>query len=363
MARYGFYKCIDALNKKVLLNLGSNIGILIIGHGSRNSHAISEFATLVESIKSFFPSVPFEYGYLEFSLPTITQALDSLREKSVEKVIAIPAMLFAAGHAKNDIPSVLNTYSVKTGLEIVYGRELGIDNCMISAAGERVKEAIDLSPQFPIDKTMLVVVGRGSSDPDANSNVSKITRMLVESIGFAWGETVFSGVTFPLVEPGLRQLTKLGFKRIIIFPYFLFSGVLVSRIRKYVQIVSLDNPAIEFINSSYLGDHPKVVETFLARISEAFTGDTSMNCALCKYRSNLLGFEKEVGLPQVSHHNHVEGIMELCNLCDKECTGECESEKTNLKHEHEHEHEHALYPHAQHPFGPVTLRSSKTGKI
>ena len=63
-----------------------------------------------------------------------------------------------------------------------------------------------------VAETLLVVVGRGSSDPDANSNVTKITRMLVEGFGFGWGETVYSGVTFPLVEPGLRQLTNLGFK-------------------------------------------------------------------------------------------------------------------------------------------------------
>ena len=34
-----------------------------------------------------------------------------------------------------------------------------------------------------------------------------------------------------------------------------------------------------------------------------------MNCALCKYREQILGFEAEVGLPQESHHHHVEGIL------------------------------------------------------
>jgi len=36
-----------------------------------------------------------------------------------KKIIAIPAMLFAAGHVKNDIPSLLMNYSSKTGMEIV----------------------------------------------------------------------------------------------------------------------------------------------------------------------------------------------------------------------------------------------------
>ncbi len=347
------------------LHPNNNIGVLIIGHGSRNVHASNEFAELAKSIQSLLPSVPVTYGYLEFSRPIISEALDTLRDLSVTKVIAIPAMLFAAGHAKNDIPAVLNAYSARTGLEIIYGRELGVDNSLISAAGERIIEAIKSNSAVNLDETLLVVVGRGSSDPDANSNVSKITRMLVESIGFAWGSTVYSGVTFPLVEPGLRHLLRIGFRRIIIFPYFLFSGVLVSRIRRQVNEVSKDNPEIEFINAGYLGNHPKVRETFLARINEALSGDTSMNCSLCKYRSNLLGFENEVGFPQESHHHHVEGLMQGCDLCKEECTGECESLEADKKGKelNHHTHTHAHYPHAKHPLGPVTLRSYKMGEL
>ncbi len=342
------------MTKTVLHKLDPSIGILIVGHGSRNLLAIKEFAILANSIKASFPGIPFEYGYLEFARPIISEALDRLKNKSIKKIIAIPAMLFAAGHAKNDIPALLNSYGEKNGIEIIYGRELGINNLMISAAGQRINESIKAASSHPISETLLVVVGRGSSDPDANSNVSKITRLLVEGIGFGWGQTVYSGVTFPLVKPGLRNLVKLGFGRIIVFPYFLFSGVLVSRIRKQTKEIASENPNIEFLNANYLGAHPLVIETFLERVNEVFSGDNSMNCSLCKYRSDLLGFEKEVGLPQISHHHHVEGI-ESCTLCESECTSECELiEKTN----NEHEHARLPYPHSNHPFGPVTLHSS-----
>ncbi len=345
--------------------LDHNIGILIIGHGSRNIHATKEFEQLAESIKSLLPSNPFAFGFLEFSRPIISESLDYLRERGVTKVIAIPAMLFAAGHAKNDIPAVLRNYSNKTGLEILYGRELGINNLMISAAAERVNEAVISANERSNEKMLLVVVGRGSSDPDANSNVSKITRMLVESLGFAWGETVFSGVTFPLVETGLRHLVKLDFRKVVVFPYFLFSGVLVTRIRNNVQLVAADNPEIKFINASYLGDHPKVIETFMERIVEVLEGNNVMNCSLCKYRSNLFGFEKEVGLIQSSHHHHVEGIDQSCHLCEHECTGECDliNESSLTTHIHNHSHVKSVYPNASHPLGPVTLRTSKADEI
>ena len=139
-------------------------GVLICGHGSRNRLAVEEFEGLARGLKARIPDLPVEYGFLEFAQPILREALDRLRAQGVEKVLAIPAMLFAAGHAKNDIPSVLNTYSAETGLEIDYGRELGVDRLMIAAAGARIREALMAAAPCPAADTLLVVVGRGSSD-------------------------------------------------------------------------------------------------------------------------------------------------------------------------------------------------------
>ena len=370
---------LDNLDSK----LNNKFAILICGHGSKNKLAISEFQELTKLIQKRYSNILVEYGFLEFAKPSLIDALEKLRERSIKKVIAIPAMLFAAGHVKNDIPSLLMNYSSKTGIEIIYGRELGINNLMISAACERVKDVFKQNNTLKPEESLLVVVGRGSSDPDANSNVSKITRMIVEGIGLGWGETVFSGVTFPLVEPGLNNVVRLGYKNIIIFPYFLFSGVLVTRIKRQSDLVAINNPDISFIHAKYLSSQSYVVETFVERIEEILNnkGENFMNCSTCKYRSNLVGFEKEVGLVQESHHDHVEGLGISCDLCDPECNGACEmqnqiprhnhenlnlSEGDYLQHEHlegkQHEHHlhrhhhHSIYPNSKHPLGPVTLR-------
>lgn len=315
-------------------------GIMICGHGSRDEGAVAEFEKLALGIRKRSNGIPVEYGFLEFATPVIKDGLAALVNQGVTDVLAVPGMLFAAGHAKNDIPSVLNTWSAENdAIDIRYGRELAIDPKMLKAAADRIQEALDSAiDNVPVEETMLVVIGRGASDPDANSNVAKVMRMLWEGFGFGWGETAYSGVTFPLIEPGLEHAAKLGYRRIVVFPYFLFTGVLMRRIYDYTDVVADRHPHIEFIKAPYLNDHPMVIETFMERIDEIQRGENNMNCQLCKYREQVLGFEMEVGLAQESHHHHVEGIG----------TGEGHS------HDHGdgHDHHHHPYPHADHPLGP-----------
>ena len=343
----------------------SKLAVMLCGHGSRDEGAITEFGAIAETLKGRF-DWPMEYGFLEFATPIIRDGLDKLRDGGATQILAVPGMLFAAGHVKNDVPSVLNTYAAQNGVEIKFGRDLGIDTRMVRAAGERVKEAMAAADAehgvVPPHETLLGTVRRGASDPDANSNVAKVSRMLWEGLGFGWGETAYSGVTFPLVKPALEHVVKLGFKRVLVFPYFLFTGILVRRIYDATDEVAAQHPDIQFVKAGYLNDHPLVVDTFVDRVHEILEGTGNMNCQACKYRDQVLGFEAEVGLKQESHHHHVEGIG----------TGEGHSHDHDHEHAHDHAHGHSHdhghghdhadghghhpYPHADHPLGPKTLK-------
>ena len=372
-------------------------GVMICGHGSRSQSAVDEFKVLAEKLPAYLPDDwMVDYGYLEFANPVIRDGLDNLRNSGCEKILAVPGMLFAAMHAKNDIPTVLNTYATKHDIEVSYGRELGVDPKMIAAAAARIQESLDAAGgDVPLHDTCLVVIGRGASDPDANGNVAKIARLLWEGMGFGWCEIGYSGVTFPLVEPCLQHVAKLPYKRVVVFPYFLFSGILIDRIYGFTDQVAAEYPDIEFIKAPYLGDHPKVLETFAERILEqngpvpipncgtcgyrtqvlaldggetreitpaerlselraagkdhpAFADVPPPTCVLCKYRTQILGFEAEVGALQESHHHHVEGQgasapgsnVADCALCDTFCTGVCRLQADHGHHHHHHDHHH-----------------------
>ena len=337
----------------------ADIGVMICGHGSRDEAAVREFGVLADKVARRFPEWPVEHGFLEFATPIIREGLDKLRTSGVKRIIAVPGMLFSAGHVKNDVASVLNTYAAEyagEGLEVIYGKPLGIDPKMLKAAAGRIDEAEKgAKTEVPRGETLLVVVGRGTTDPDANSDINKVARMLWEGMGFGWGEACFSGVTFPLVAPGLEHAARLGYRRIIVFPYFLFTGILVDRIYSVTDEIAARFPEIEFIKAPYLNDHSLVIETFAERILGVIEGDVNMNCQLCKYREQVLGFEAHAGLPQASHHHHVEGIG----------TGAAHTPDHDHHHDHDHHghhhdhgHSHAAvpgrpaHPHAHHPHGP-----------
>lgn len=307
----------------------SRIGVMVCGHGSRDQAACDEFRRVVARIGAALPEWPVEMGYLEFARPIIRDGLDALRTRGVEQVLAVPGMLFAAGHVKNDVPSVLNAYAAEHGLSIRMGRALGIDAKLLQAARDRIEAALQRAERdVGLDETCLVVIGRGTSDSDANGNVAKVTRMLWEGMGFAHAEVGYSGVAHPRTEVAVERATRLGFRRIVVFPYFLFTGVLVRRIYAAADAVAARHPEVEIVKAHYLDDHPLVVETFVARIRGILAGDVAMNCALCKYRVQIPGFERDLGAPQESHHHHVEGIG------------------TDVGHDHHHHHAHGHHQHS-----------------
>ena len=286
------------------------IGVMICGHGSRDVDAITEFDTLARHMRERLPQYVVESGYLEFARPVIHDGLTKLMAAGVSRILAVPGMLFAAGHVKNDLPSEINSFAAEhPGLDIRYGRELAIDPKLLRAAADRIAEAEAKGrPEIDRKDTLLLVVGRGTNDSDANSNIAKVSRMLWEGMGFGWAEIAFSGVATPLVDQALERCTRLGYGRIIVFPYFLFTGILVKRIYAWTREAAAAHPNVEFLEAPYLNDHPMVLESFTERVQEILDGSAQMNCQLCKYREQMVGYESAVGAVQAGHHHHVRGI-------------------------------------------------------
>jgi sirohydrochlorin cobaltochelatase len=292
--------------------------VLLCGHGSRDPDAIGEFEIAATALRRRLAPQDFATGYLEFARPTIQQGLADLMARGARRILAVPGMLFAASHVKNDLPWEMNSFmAANPGIEVRLGRDLAIDPKLLAAAADRIAAAV---PDRRED-ALLLVVGRGTNDPDANSNIAKLARMLWEGMGFGWAEAAFSGVAHPRVDAALDRAARLGFRRIVVFPYFLFTGILVKRIYDQTAAAAARIHGTEFIKAGYLRDHEMVIDAFVDRVAEFDGGDPTMNCQLCKYRTRIIGYEDAAGTPQQGHHHHVRGA--------------------GIGHDHGHDHDHS----------------------
>ena len=293
----------------------ASFGIVVAGHGSRDPDGIREFEALIELIRARAPQHVVSHGYLEFASPTIDQAVAASLAAGVTQVAMVPGVLLAATHAKNDMPSELLTYArAHPEIDFHFGAPLGLHPLLLQLVQERIIAAESASPHtVRRDETCLVLVGRGTTDPDANGEVAKFARMLEEGMGFGAASVCYSGTAKPLVVDGLRAAAKMGYARLVVVPFFLFDGVLVKRIYDAADALQEREPALEVLKAGYLGAHPHVADVMIDRAREAVAGRAAMNCSLCKYRVQIVGFEEQVGEPQRAHHLQVRGLLEKEN--------------------------------------------------
>jgi sirohydrochlorin cobaltochelatase len=286
--------------------------VLFVGHGSRDPEGTREFLRLVDRFRERESERIVEAGFLEFARPMLGEGLDRCVERGAQAIAVLPGMLMAAGHAKNDIPSEIHEARRRyENVQFYYGRHLHLHPKIVTLCALRIKEALATAEPAERQDTLLLVVGRGSSDPDANADVQKLSRILWEGMGFGWAAACYIGVTTPQLPEALDRCRRMGFGRIIVFPFFLFTGILEKRIRRITEEFARQHPQTSFLCADYLNFHPLLFDVFLERAREAIDGSPNMNCELCKYRVKLPGFEEAVGQPQFGHHHHVRGIGQI----------------------------------------------------
>jgi sirohydrochlorin ferrochelatase len=276
---------------------------LIVGHGSQDPEGTQEFLRLVELFHQHDPGQIVECGFLEFAQPTIQEGLDRCVERGADSLVVLPGVLMAAGHAKNDIPSEVQAARRRhPGIIIHQGRHFHLHPKILQLCTMKIEAAENQAAALERQETLLLVVGRGSSDPDANSDVQKLARLLWEGMGFGWAAACYIGITTPRLPEALAYCQRMGFARILVFPFFLFTGRLEKRIRKLTAEFAAEHPESEFLVADYLDAHPLLIQVLLERAEEAVHGNAHMNCELCQYRVQLPGFEAAVGKPQYAHH-------------------------------------------------------------
>lgn len=307
---------------KHLLNSESarrRTAVLLVGHGSRVEEGNEELRNFTSLLAARRPELTIETCFIELSAPSISEGIDQCVRGGAGKVYVVPIILFAAGHSKLDIPMALDQAKLKyPGVEFVYGRPLGVQERAVDILLDRIAGAMPLlrpvqassllesaaalseeEAKVPDEDTIVLVMGRGGSDPDANSDLCKLTRMLWERTSYKSVEACFIAMAKPSLNAGLERCLVLGARKIIVLPYLLFTGVLMKQFGETVNDFAEAHPEIEVETGSYLGSHPLLSNMLLDRIDETIAGRTAANCDNCKYRD-------EASIHHHHHHHHDE---------------------------------------------------------
>lgn len=290
--------------------------VLFVGHGSRLEAGNQEVSTFIEKMMpSMDVNLLIETCFLEFASPNIAQGIDNCVNRGATEISVIPIILLHAGHSKLHIPAEIEEARSKyPDIYFTYGQTIGVHEEVFSILTDRLQE-VGFDASVEHKDTAILLIGRGGSDANANSDFYKITRLLWEKLNVKWVEGAFMGVTAPLVDEGVERCIKLGAKKIVMLPYFLFTGILMERMAKMLFDYQEKYPEHEFVLAEYFGYHPKLQTILKERVIEASEGRSSGNQDLENYRL----YAEEHGH---AHHHHEH------------------EHDHHHHHEHEHDHEH-----------------------
>lgn len=295
----------DSTDLPVLPPLPMTRPLLLIGHGTRNPHGRQMFMDFAERYQALDRSRPVFPCFLELTEPSIQVVAEQCVAAGHQALSALPFLLFAARHNKFDVTNELDRCRDRNpGLKFHYGRHLGIAPGLLDLWRSRLDQLdtpIHNPDQIPREDTVLLVVGRGASDPDANGDVFKMARILWEGSGYKSLETCFIGITHPRLEDGFNHARLHQPRRIIVLPHFLFTGALMEKIVAIAQSEQDQHPEILVSCLPEIGIQPALFALMREREIETQLGTVAMNCEMCKFRLTATGQNSHQ--PQNDHHS------------------------------------------------------------
>ncbi|HWO95194.1 MAG TPA: sirohydrochlorin chelatase [Bacillus sp. (in: firmicutes)] len=238
--------------------------VLYICHGSRMKEACEQAFAFVETCMEKV-SVPIqEISFLELAEPSIEQGFRRCVEQGATRIYAVPVLLLTAVHAKKDIPDILSRLRRQyPDVDIVYGRPFGVHESITEILYERIMET-----NVSIDEESLVLlVGRGSSDPDVKRDLKGLADLLKERYELKDVSVCFLTAAEPILEDALEKNRSSNYSKVFIVPYLLFTGLLMKRIERAVCDVNKRSNQ-QFILTHYLEYHPHLKNVLIERVEE-----------------------------------------------------------------------------------------------
>jgi sirohydrochlorin ferrochelatase len=238
--------------------------ILYVCHGSRSPEGCEQAISFIKKCISNSKTEIQEYAFLELASPTIEEAFARCISRGATHIKVIPLLLLAAVHAKKDIPEVLSKVQEKyPDVTVQCGSPIGVHAEMIDIITERLFEK---NKQIS-DRACILLVGRGSSDPDVKRDLGQIAEMLQERMGSSTVKDCYLHGVGQKFTAALNEAVQLDFDEIYIIPYLLFTGRLMTSMKKTIDRMAKTSAKKMFL-CTCLGYHPNIERILEERVLE-----------------------------------------------------------------------------------------------
>ena len=260
--------------------------ILLVGHGSREASGNDEIFSFAEQWRQRQPGWRIEVCFIEFSEITMSEGLKRAAT-GASRVMVVPLILNAAGHVKMDIPQAIDGARLQFPLvQFLYAPHLSACDPILDILRRRLKGAMQALDMPDPSTTGVVLLGRGSSDRQANGDMAKMARWLLEEGDHELVDLAFTGITWPRLERVVQRQVLLGMGQIVVLPYYLYTGTLMERIHRQVQHLRGQYPQLRLACSTHFGFEPEIFELLEQRALDLLAGtpDSRLPCDGCSYR-------------------------------------------------------------------------------
>ncbi|NMH72184.1 sirohydrochlorin chelatase [Bacillus sp. RO2] len=206
--------------------------ILYVGHGTRSKKGAEEAKEFLRRVFARVDAPIQEISFLELTEPYIPEGFERCVAKGATEIIVVPVFLLTAGHIKEDIPEALEPLCLKypeVSVELVPA--FGVQARIVDAICELVRTAVG-----KVDaEDSVLLVGRGSSDPVIHEAFAKIKTGLEEKLSVSRVSVCYLAATTPLFAEGVERISVEAAGRVLVVPYLLFAGLLLSEVEREVR--------------------------------------------------------------------------------------------------------------------------------
>jgi sirohydrochlorin cobaltochelatase len=258
--------------------LPASIGVLVVGHGTADPLGAGETHCVAGGVAGLLAGVPVELGFLEVIGPTIAEAVDRLAARGCREVVVAPLLLFAAGHAKRDVPEAVTAAAARHGMAVRQADALGCEAAIIALSAARRREACTpLDPVAP-EEVVLVVLGRGSSDPTSPAQLQEfVEATLAGEPRPRRVEFGFAAAARPRLDEAIAAAcdpADAEVRRIVVQPHLLFRGHVEDQVTAAVAEGRRLRPDLEWVQVPRLGADPLVARAAASRVAEVLRGES-----------------------------------------------------------------------------------------